>query len=90
MKRTTVKISDELDARLRHVAAREGKTVSEVTREALEAYLGLDGRRRMGASAAGRSSVRLSFTGAGHSGDGTISERVEEILAEEWGRRDPR
>jgi predicted DNA-binding protein len=74
MKRTTVKISDELDARLRHVAARDGKTVSELTREALEAHLGLAGRRRLGAKAAGRS------------GDGTISERIEEILAEEWGR----
>jgi predicted transcriptional regulator len=75
MKRTTVKISDELDARLRHEAARRGLTISEVTREALEAYLG-DGARR-----------RLSFAGIGASAEHDVSSRVEEILAEEWGRQ---
>jgi predicted transcriptional regulator len=76
MKRTTVKISDELDAKLRHEAARRGVTISEVTREALESYFGLNGRRRLLAAAAGRS------------GRSDISERIEEILAQEWG--DPR
>lgn len=74
MKRTTVKIPDDLDTKLRHEAARRGVTISEVTREALEAYLRPDGRRR------------LLAAGAGDSGRSDISERIEEILREEWGR----
>ncbi len=77
MKRTTVKVPDELDARLRHEAERRGTTVSELTREALEAYLGP--RRR-----------RLSFTAVGRSGQRDVARRIEEILTEEWGRRGPR
>jgi predicted transcriptional regulator len=71
MKRTTVKISEELDARLRHEAERRGKTVSELTREALESYLHLEPRRRLGAA------------GAGASGRDDVSVRIEEILASE-------
>ena len=71
MKRTTIKISDELDARLRHEAARRGLTVSELTREALQAYLRPAG---------------LSFANLGASGRSDISERIEEILAEELPR----
>ena len=79
MRRTTVKISEELDARLRHEAERRGTTISEVTREALEAYLSTGGRRR-----------RLSAAAAGASGQHDVSTRIEEILREEWGRdRDP-
>jgi len=70
MKRTTVKLPDDLDARLRHEAARRGTTVSSLTREAIETHLG---RRRLGAAAAGRS------------GAGDVSERVEEILNAELG-----
>jgi predicted DNA-binding protein len=70
MRRTTVKIPDELDARLRHEAARSGKTISEVTREAIEAHLG-GPRRRLIAAAAGRS---------GHS---DTARRIEEILRRE-------
>lgn len=72
VRRTTIKIPDALDARLRHEAQRRGVTMSEVSREALEAYLvGPRGRRRLGAAAAGRS------------GRSDISERIEEILAAE-------
>ncbi len=71
MKRTTIKISDELDARLRHEAARRGMTISELSREALEAHLG--GRRR-----------KLIAANAGRSGQTDISERIEEILRAEW------
>lgn len=77
MKRTTVKIPEELDARLRHEAQRQGLTISQVSRAALEAYLGsggTDNRRRLGAAAAGRS------------GRSDISERIEEILAGEVAR----
>lgn len=77
MKRTTVKISDELDGWLRHEAERRGLPISEITREALEEYRARGGRRLLFAAAAGRS------------GRSDISERIEEILAEEWGRRDP-
>ena len=72
LKRTTVKIPDELDARLRHEAARRGLTISEVSREALEAYLyGKHSRRSLGAA------------GAGRSGRDDVSERIEEILSRE-------
>jgi predicted transcriptional regulator len=70
MKRTTVKLPDELDAKLRHEAERRGITVSEVTREAIEGHLG--GRKR-----------HLRAAGAGRSGRDDISERIEEILAAE-------
>ena len=72
MQRTTVKLSDELDARLRHEAERRGVTVSELTREAIESLL--DHRR-------GRR--RLLAAGAGASGRSDVSERIEEILVNE-------
>jgi predicted DNA-binding protein len=73
MKRTTVKIPDELDLRLRLEATRRGMTISDLTREAIEIHLG-DRRAR-----------RLLAAGAGRSGRDDISERIEEILREEWG-----
>ena len=73
MRRTTVKLPDELDARLRHEAARRHTTISELTREAIAAHLGGPGRH-------------LAAAGAGRSGRADISERIEEILADEVGR----
>jgi predicted DNA-binding protein len=70
MKRTTVKLPDELDARLRHEADRRGTTVSEITREAIESHLG-GGRRRLMAAKAGRSGRR------------DTARRIEEILRRE-------
>lgn len=75
MQRTTVKLPDELDARLRHAAERRGTTVSEVTREAIEAHLGGTRARR-----------RLLAAATGASGHHDISERIEEILTTEVGR----
>jgi predicted transcriptional regulator len=72
MKRTTVKLPDDLDARLRHEAARRRITISELTREAIEVHLG--GRRR------------LLAAGAGRSGRTDVSERIEEILRAELSR----
>lgn len=72
MKRTTLTISDALDARLRHEAERRHMSISEVNREALEAYFGLSRGRR-----------RLNAAGAGRSGSTDISERIEEILRAE-------
>jgi predicted transcriptional regulator len=72
MKRTTVKLPDDLDARLRHEAERRDTTVSELTREAIEAHLGdRKGKRR------------LMAAGSGRSGHSDISEQVEEILRAE-------
>lgn len=75
MKRTTVKIPDALDARLRHEAARRGTTIADISRQALEAYLGGPSTRR-----------RLGAAGAGRSGRSDVSERIEEILSAEVGR----
>jgi plasmid stability protein len=72
MQRTTVKLPDDLDARLRHEAARRGTTISEVTRQAIEEHLGGRRTRR-----------RLLAAGAGGSGRQDISERIEEILTSE-------
>ena len=75
MKRTTVKLPDDLDARLRHEAERRNATISEISREAIEAYLGESGGRR-----------RLGAAGAGRSGRTDISGRIEEILKAEVAR----
>jgi predicted transcriptional regulator len=72
VKRTTIKISDALDARLRHEAERRGTTISDVSREALETYLGGPSKRR-----------RFGAASAGRSGRSDVSERIEEILAAE-------
>jgi Arc/MetJ-type ribon-helix-helix transcriptional regulator len=74
MQRTTVKLPDDLDARLRHEAERRGTTVSELTRQAIEALLGQPRGRR-----------RLLAAGAGASGRSDISEQIEQILASEVG-----
>jgi predicted transcriptional regulator len=74
MKRTTVKLPDELDARLRQEARRRGMTVSELTRTAIEEQVGSGRRRKLGAAAAGRS------------GRPDVSERIEEIIAQEVAR----
>ena len=70
MRRTTIKLSDRVDAILRHEAARRDMTISQLTREAIETHLGLRGRR-------------LAAAGAGRSGRTDISVRIEEILASE-------
>jgi predicted DNA-binding protein len=74
MRRTTIKLPDDLDTRLRQEARRRGVTIAEVTRAALEDHLEVGKRRRLGAAAAARS------------GRGDVSERIEEILAAEVAR----
>ena len=75
LKRTTVKLPDELDVRLRLEAKRRGMTISALTREAIETHLA--------ARSEGR---RLLAAAAGRSGPGDVSERIEEILRRAWGR----
>jgi predicted DNA-binding protein len=43
MKRTTVKLPNDPDAKLRHEAARRGGTIADVTREAIEIHVGGSG-----------------------------------------------
>ncbi len=73
VKRTTVKLPDELDARLRHEAERRGVTVSELTRAAIESHLAAP-------APAGRR--RLLAAGAGASGRSDVAERLDELLSE--------
>ena len=78
MKRTTVKLPNDLDARLRHEAARRGVTIGEVTREAIEAHLGAGKRRSLIAAKAGRSGTQ------------DTASRIEEIIRQEVGDRSDR
>ncbi len=73
MNRTTIKLADDLDARLRHEAERRGITISELTREAIEAHLGARSGHR-----------RFRAAGAGASGRTDISEQIDEILTTEF------
>ncbi len=75
MKRTTVKLADDLDREMRDEAARRGLTLSEWTREAIEAHL----PRQRGAR-------RLLAAGAAGSGRSDVSVRIEEILGAELPR----
>jgi predicted transcriptional regulator len=77
VKRTTIKLPDELDARLRNEAARQRTTISELTRQAIERHVG-GGRRVLAGGKTWRS------------GRSDISERIEEILSAERGNTDAR
>ncbi len=71
MKQTLIELPDDLDARLHDEAERRHSTVSALTREAIESFLGVGKRRE------------LLSAGAGDSGQNDISERMEELLREE-------
>lgn len=79
MKRTTVKIPDELDARLRHEAKRRETTISEITRDALEAHLG--------GGAPMKRPILMSLAGSFQSGTGDLGSRADEHLAEIYEER---
>jgi metal-responsive CopG/Arc/MetJ family transcriptional regulator len=75
LKRTTIVADEALLLELKHRARREGRTVSELIREALEAYFRQGERKRT-----------LSFVGTGRSGRKDISEKSEEILEQAFER----
>ncbi|MEW6583650.1 MAG: ribbon-helix-helix protein, CopG family [Actinomycetota bacterium] len=68
MRRTTVMLPDDLDARLRLEARRRGVPVAEVVREAVERHL----------PAAAAPGEPLSFFAVGEGGPADASERVDE------------
>lgn len=76
VKRTTVKLPDELDARLRLEAKRRALTISELTREAIEAHLA-------GGHAVPGGRRTLLAAAAGASGRSDVSEQIDELLAAE-------
>ena len=90
VRRTTLILPATLNAALRQEAARRGLTVSALTREAIAAHLGLPVDTPEGTEVDGASPTsprrRLASTGAGASGRSDISERIEEILREDFGR----
>lgn len=71
MKSTTIEIPDELDDRLHRAAEQRGISVPELVVEVLKQHLSEHPRL-------------FHIEGIGFSGQGDLSERVEEILAEEW------
>jgi hypothetical protein len=75
MKRTTVSIPDDLALAVEREARRRAVSVSEVTREALAAHVGLAAGRR-----------RLPFANLGHSGTRHTARQAEDVLAKEWRR----
>jgi Arc/MetJ-type ribon-helix-helix transcriptional regulator len=76
MKRTTVSLPDDLAGALEREARRRRLSVSQITREALAAHLGLGGEKPR----------RLPFAALGASGHRTTARDLEEILAAEWTR----
>jgi hypothetical protein len=71
MKTAIIEIPEELDERLRHEADRRGISVAELVVDVLSQRYG--SRKRT-----------FHSKGIGDSGEGDLSVRVEEILAEEW------
>jgi metal-responsive CopG/Arc/MetJ family transcriptional regulator len=74
MKRTTVSLPDDLASALAREARRRGRSVSEITRDALTRYLGL----------AADEPRAVPFAGIGRSGHRTTARDMEELLAHEW------
>jgi hypothetical protein len=72
MKRTTILADEELLFEVKQLAAREGKSLTDVVREALAEYV-----------AAHRTRHPLPFIGMGDSGNRDLAYQTEEILAAE-------
>ncbi len=76
MKRTTIMLPDELDARIRLEARRRGVSIADIAREAIEQHV-------PGPAQAGR----LSFFAIGEGGPIDGSERVDELVGKAIARR---
>lgn len=97
MKTTTVTFPDAQYERLEAEGRRQGLPPDILIRIAVGAYLDRNGASPDGLSAPGDDEVsedrfdqeepspRLWFVGLGQSGHTDTSERIEEIIAEEWG-----
>jgi len=75
MKRTTIMLPEDVDARLRLEARRRGQSIAQVAREAIE--------RELPPPADGR----LGFFAIGDGSSTDASERVEELVADSVRRR---
>jgi Arc/MetJ-type ribon-helix-helix transcriptional regulator len=73
MKRTTISLPDDLAQSLSREARRRDVSASELTREALQAHLGLQPGPR-----------KLSFAALGRSGSANTARDMEELLEHEW------
>ncbi len=76
MRRTSVFADEEVLRRLRDIARRERKTLSEVIRLALERYVARRQPRRRSPS----------LVGIGRSGRKDVAEHAEELLGKGFGR----
>lgn len=76
MKRTTITLPDELAVAVAREARRRRLSVSQIAREALATYLGLDGGEPR----------QLPFAALGSSGHHATAREFEDILAAEWTR----
>ena len=79
VKRTTIMLPDEIDARLRIEARRRGSSIADVAREAIE-------RQLPAAPADGA----LSFFSIGDGSPKDASERVDELVSKSVARRKSR
>jgi hypothetical protein len=75
MKRITLVVPDDLNARIQQERRRRDVSVTTVIRDALEAYLGGSDQPR-----------EIPWAGIGRSGRSDIAARVEEILEQDWQR----
>lgn len=75
MRRTTIMLPEDVDARLRLEARRRGTSVAEVAREAIEKQL------------PAQPDGRLSFFAVGDGSPRDASERVEELVGKSVARR---
>jgi hypothetical protein len=76
VKRTTIMLPDDVDARLRLEARRRGSSIADVAREAIERQL-----------PPGPPDGSLSFFSIGEGSPRDASERVDELVAEAVARR---
>lgn len=77
MKRTTIMVPDDLDARMRQEARRRGVSIADVARRAIERDLPSPPK-----------DGRLSFFAVGEGGPDDVSEHVEDYVGHALGSRE--